>query len=174
MFEKLFKCFNKNKYADSKTIDESEKKYYKPDDYYTLKANEGTMFEKKVITFEERKEKSFPSQRGLYVGEIILLYCCDNEYFPNPEKGYPGYLWFKYGIRDVGKVLRKLQNEGFIEYGVFNDNIKKLKLDKLKEIANCLGINNSCSKSELIDKLLNNDTIGRNLQKYIEPTYRLN
>lgn len=169
----LFNRTNKNKYANSEGIAESEKQYYKPDDYYTLKANEGTPFEKNVITFEDRKKNTFPSDRGLYVAEIILLYCCENDYFPNTEKGYPGYLWFKYGIRNVGNALKKLQDEGFIEYGIFNDNLMKLNVEKLKEIAKEYEIKSSQTKSKIVNELMKLNLSNEELSKLISPAYRL-
>lgn len=57
--------------ADS--IPNSEKKYYKPDEYYQIKSYGNTMLEECVIPFEERKKMSVPSKNGLYVPEILLL-----------------------------------------------------------------------------------------------------
>lgn len=55
---------------------------------------------------------SIPSKNGLYVPEILLLHFCSK--YPNPKNGYPGYWWYKYGIRNVGKVLESLRQRGFI------------------------------------------------------------
>lgn len=173
LLDKFLKVSNKNKYADASTIDESEKKFYKSDDYYTIKANEGTPFEKKVITFEERKKTTFPSSNGLYVGELILLYCCEKDIFPNPETGYPGYLWFRYGIRDVGKALKKLQDEGFIEHGVFKENLQKIKLDKLKILAKKYNIASSQTKSKLVEELLKCEISEQDLSEFIPLSYNL-
>lgn len=56
---------------------------------------------------------SFPSARGLYVPEILMLSFCGK--FPNPKSGYPGYWWFTYGVRDVGALLKSLEARGFIK-----------------------------------------------------------
>lgn len=93
-------------------IAESEKKFYRPDDYYTTVVHQGKKIEIDVITFDERKRTSIPSRNGLYVPEILLLSFCHQ--FPNPKNGYPGYWWFKYGIRDVKSVLDSLETRGFI------------------------------------------------------------
>lgn len=107
--------------ADS--IPNSEKKYYKPDEYYQIKSYGNTMFEECVIPFEERKKMSVPSKNGLYVPEILLLHFCSK--YPNPKNGYPGYWWYKYGIRNVGKVLESLKQRGFI---VINKDTEKYVL----------------------------------------------
>lgn len=100
-------------YADSSMIPEEEQQYYQPDEYYEIVTHKGTPFESIVISFEERKKTSFPSKRGLYVPEILMLSFCQN--FPHPSRGYPGYWWFQYGVRDVGGMLKSLESRGFIE-----------------------------------------------------------
>ena len=94
------------------TIPESEKKYYQKDDYYTKIVFDNSMFEKEVIPFEQRIKDSIPSATGLYVPEILMLHFCNK--FPNPTNGYPGYWWFKYGVRNVGAMLDSLVERGYI------------------------------------------------------------
>lgn len=96
-------------------VPDAEKKYYQPDSYYTIIAHPGTQFEHKVVTFEERKKKSYPSKNGLYVAEILLLEYCSYGTYPHPRNGYPGFWWFAYGIRNVGWHLERLAARGFIE-----------------------------------------------------------
>ena len=110
-FKNLFK--KNSNIADSSTIAEEEKKYYREDDYYTITTHKGTPFEYNVIPFSKRKRTSIPSKRGLYIPEILMLSFCKS--FPNPKNGYPAYWWFQYGVRDVGKLLKSLEDRGFIE-----------------------------------------------------------
>lgn len=102
-------------------ISDDDKKYYQPDEYYTDCSHPGTMFERRVITFDERKRLSYPSTRGLYVAEILLLEYCSYGTYPRPKNGYPGLWWFSYGIRNVGYRLKTLEDRGFIQY----NNIKE-------------------------------------------------
>lgn len=108
-----YKIKDERNFADSSNIPIEEHKFYKPDDYYTIITHKGTPFEFTVIPFDERKKSSIPSKRGLYVPEILMLSFCNS--FPQPKNGYPGYWWFKYGVRDVGKLLRSLEQRGFIK-----------------------------------------------------------
>ena len=62
----IFDVFKKKPLEVEPPIAEDEKSYYRPDGYYTNLAHEGTQFQRKVITFEERKKISFPSARGLF------------------------------------------------------------------------------------------------------------
>jgi hypothetical protein len=105
---------------------ESEKKYYQPDSYYKAKSHEGTPFESEVVSFEQRKGTSIPSNNGLYVPEILMLHFCKK--YPNPKGGYPGYWWYKYGIRDVGSVYESLVDRGFL---IINDKTGKYELTNL-------------------------------------------
>jgi hypothetical protein len=107
-------------------IPETEKKYYQADSYYTVKSHEGTPFENEVISFEQRKKTSIPSNNGLYVPEILMLHFCKK--YPNPKSGYPGYWWYKYGIRDVGSIYESLVERGFI---IINDKTGKYELTNL-------------------------------------------
>ena len=95
-------------------IPNEEKQYYIPDSYYTNLSYPGTPFERRVITFQERKSVSYPSKRGLYVAEILLLEYCSYGTYPRPKTGYPGFWWFEYGIRNVGHYLSELERRGFI------------------------------------------------------------
>lgn len=95
------------------TINPDEKQYYQPDSYYTEKTYMGTPFEQDVIAFEKRIINAIPSSTGLFVPEILMLHFCKN--FPNPKNGYPAYWWFKYGVRNVGAMLRSLEERGYIE-----------------------------------------------------------
>lgn len=107
-------------------IPETEKKYYQADSYYTVKSHEETPFENEVISFEQRKKTSIPSNNGLYVPEILMLHFCKK--YPNPKSGYPGYWWYKYGIRDVGSIYESLVERGFI---IINDKTGKYELTNL-------------------------------------------
>ncbi len=118
----LFDLFKKKDKADVApkvtpvkiSIPESEKKFYQPDSYYTDVVAEGTAFERRVITFEERKKTAIPSKRGLYPAEILLLEYCSKGTYPGPQNGYPGFWWFAYGIRDVGAALKSLEDRGYL------------------------------------------------------------
>lgn len=122
----LFNLFKKKPgqkvdvYATQKTLDketaaipEQEKQHYQPDSYYQAKSHEGTMFENDVISFDKRKQTANPSENGLYVPEILMLHFYKK--YPKPKNGYPGYWWYKYGIRDVGSAYESLVERGFLQ-----------------------------------------------------------
>lgn len=108
----------------------SEMHFYRPAEYYANVVHPGTQFEQRVLTFEDLKKISFPSSRGLYVSEILLLYYCSLGSYPNPKSGYPGFWWFSYGIRNVGYRLSTLESRGFI---IMDSQKGKYKLTALGE-----------------------------------------
>ena len=141
-------------WADSSTIAPDERKYYQPDEYYTFVTHKGTPFERKVVTFEERKKCSFPTANGLYVGEVLLLEYCSYGKYPKPNSGYPGFWWFEYGIRDVGHVLESLEKRGFLQWCPLEQRLSVLKTDDLKQILACEGLPTSGKKADLIDRII--------------------
>ncbi len=123
IFSNLFSEFNRKKDVESEKflypdlsprIPECDAEFYLPDEYYPLASHENTVFECDIIVFPERKKISFPSSRGLYVAEILLLHYCSYGSYPNPAGGYPRFWWFKYGMRNIGFYLSSLEKRGFI------------------------------------------------------------
>lgn len=152
-FKKKAKSESPQQAKDVRAIPETDKKYYQSDSYYTEKVFEGTPFEKKVITFEERKRTAIPSSRGLYPAEILLLEYCSKGTYPGPKNGYPGFWWFTYGIRDVGSALRSLENRGFIAFGSALDCVKSLTIQQLKELLAAKKQSATGKKAELVARV---------------------
>lgn len=142
------------RYADSSTIDDDERPYYQPDEYYTYESYPGTGMGKKVITFDERKKTSYPSSRGLYVAEIMLLEYCSRGSYPKPKNGYPGLWWFEFGIRDVGHALASLQDRGFIRLTVGANSLRSLTVAQLKDLAAEYGVECSGKKADIINQIV--------------------
>lgn len=135
------------------SIPESEKKYYQPDDYYTDIVAEGTTFEHRVVTFEERKKTAIPSLRGLYPAEILLLEYCSKGTYPHPKNGYPSFWWFTYGIRDVGAVLKTLADREFIVFAPLRSCIRSLTVSQLKDMLIHHEQKTTGKKDELVERL---------------------
>ena len=141
-------------YVDSGSIDPEERPYYQPDNYYTYYSYPGTEMAIKVVTFDERKRSSYPSARGLYVAEIMLLEYCNHGKYPKPNGGYPGFWWFKYGIRDVGHALESLKDRGFIQWASKKGSLDGLKVDELKQILLSENLSTNGKKAELIKRII--------------------
>ena len=140
-------------FTDSSSISPDERPYYQPDSYYTFYSYPGTYMATRVIPFDERKIHTFPSKRGLYVAEIMLLEYCRQGDYPKPRSGYPGFWWFKYGIRDIGHALESLEKRGFIEWAPKTDCLNTLKVDELKQILTNASLPTKGKKSDLIERI---------------------
>ncbi len=144
---------NRVEYADSRSISADERPYYRVDTYYTTYSYPGTEFARKVITFDERKKMSYPSPRGLYVAEILLLDYCDHGKYPKPSGGYPGFWWFEYGIRDIGHALESLEQRGFLQWAPLEKGLSSLKVDELKRILESADLSVAGKKADLIKRI---------------------
>ena len=140
-------------YIDASSISPDERPFYQPDSYYTYYSYPGTHMSQRVITFEERKATTFPTARGLFVAEVLLLEYCSYGNYPKPKNGYPGFWWFKYGIRDVGHALLSLEQRGFLQWASAKDTIKHLKIDELKQVLTDAGLSASGRKADLIERI---------------------
>ena len=152
----LFDSFKKQKTVVSKqepaipTVPEADKKYCQNDTYYTDMAFSGTPFEKRVISFEERKHTAIPSRTGLYPAEILLLEYCSYGTYPGPKNGYPGFWWFEYGIRDVGSALRSLEDRGYIVFSTAKGSLDHYTIPQLKELLSSNDLPTSGKKEDLV------------------------
>ena len=173
LFKKKEKVVVPEESRADKAISRDEKKYYQEDSYYTEKAFEGTMFERDVITFEQRKKTAIPSERGLYPAEILLLHYCSLGGYPGPKNGYPGFWWFEYGIRDVGAALKAMESRGFIAMGTVKASVKSLTIPKLKELLNAHGLPVSGKKADLVTRVQDNISEEELLSTGLQPKYVL-
>lgn len=158
----LFDFFKKKDKADvapksipiKTSVPESEKKFYQPDSYYTDVVAEGTAFERRVITFEERKKTAVPSKRGLYPAEILLLEYCSKGTYPGPKNGYPGFWWCAYGIRDVGAALKSLEERGYIAWGSVRDAVGGFTVAQLKDLLTSQNMPATGKKADPVERVL--------------------
>lgn len=174
----LFDFFKKTKPVVKKEsakpiIPQTEKKYYQDDSYYTDTAFAGTPFEKRVISFEERKQTAIPSSTGLYPAEILLLEYCSYGTYPAPKNGYPGFWWFSYGIRDVGAALKSLEVRGYIAFAAAKDSLNSLTMPQLKDMLSSKGLSASGKKADLVIRVAEAFTEAELLSAGIQTKYML-
>lgn len=155
------------------TVSEEEKKFYQSDAYYTDVVAAGTAFERKVITFDDRKKTAIPSQNGLCPAEILLLEYCSKGTYPGPKNGYPGFWWFEYGIRDIGAALKTLDERRFIAFASARDSVKGLTVQQLKDLLVAKGYSAIGKKADLVARVTENISEEDLLAAGIQPKYVL-
>lgn len=160
-------------YTDGSSVAMDERAFYQPDHYYTYYSYPGTPMARKVVTFEDRKKISYPSSNGLYVAEILLLEYCNLGKYPKPPKGYPGFWWFQYGIRNVGHALQSLKSRGYIRWASKTSRLNSLKIDELKQLLESAGLSSTGRKADLIARIVTEiSEESLNIPNYI-PKYEL-
>ncbi len=111
---------------------------------------------KRVVTFKERKKTAKPSAGGLYPAEVLLLDYCSRGDYPKPRNGYPGFWWFKYGVRDVGHKLESLETRGFIKWAPKAKFLGTMKVSELKALLAQRGLPTNGKKSDLVARIQEN------------------
>ena len=125
------------------------------------------------IESKKLNDNCIRSRNGLSVGEILLLEYCKKGKYPNPQGGYQNFWWFDYGIKDVGSVLKSLENRGFIRYALPIERIETLKLSQIKDILKELEQPTTGKKAELIDRIKSSDNLSVLDKYFTENKYTL-
>ncbi|QNO13359.1 SAP domain-containing protein [Alkalicella caledoniensis] len=111
-----------------------------------------TPSEPEVIPVEKRIKGMKPNSAGLYPHETLLLSYAPKYYVEG--NSYPGFWWYKYGIKDVDKLLQSLLDRGFLQIGSLRSAIEKETATVLKDILKANDLKVSGKKSELVERLL--------------------
>lgn len=154
--QKIIQLQNEKKTTSSKSQNNTSN--YQKNEYYSDYAHKGTEFEKKVVTFEERKKTAIPTKSGLYPAEVLLLYYVSLNTYPNPKNGYPGFWWFEYGIRYVEQYLSILEEDNFIKYDLYKNQLSKYTIPQLKKILLSKQLPTTGKKDDLILRIKDNLT----------------
>ena len=85
-----------------------------------------------VIPIEKRIKGQPPTCDGLYPHEILVL-SYSPHFVVNGENSFAGFWWYKYGIKDVMKIVESLKGKGLIQIGSVKDAVNMEKLPAIKE-----------------------------------------
>lgn len=110
-----------------------------------------------VIPIEKRIKGQPPTCDGLYPHEILVL-SYSPHFVVNGENSFAGFWWYKYGIKDVMKIVESLKGKGLIQIGSVKDAVNMEKLPAIKEELKKRGLKVSGKKEELVTRLLENAT----------------
>lgn len=111
-----------------------------------------TPSEPEVIPVEKRIKGMKPNDAGLYPHETLLLSYAPKYYVKG--NSYPGFWWYKYGIKDVDKSLKSLLDRGFLQIGSLRSAIEKETVTVLKGLLKANNLKVSGKKAELVQRLL--------------------
>ena len=114
---------------------------------------ESEIVEEEVISVEERIKGINPNSEGLYPHEILVLSYAPN-YYVDGNNEFQGFWWYKYGIKDVNKILESLLNRDFLREGSLVSSMWKATVVELKDILRENDKKVSGKKEVLIQRLL--------------------
>jgi hypothetical protein len=105
-----------------------------------------------VVPVEKIIKGMKPNDVGLYPHEILLLSYAPKYYVEG--NAYPGFWWYKYGVKDIDKCLISLKDRGFLQVGTLQSAIEKDPAAVLKDVLRDNNLKVSGKKAELVQRLL--------------------
>lgn len=114
----------------------------------------GPQGEAEVVPIERRISNIRPTCDSLYPHEVLVLSYADK--FNASKNEFQRFWWYKYGIKDVQAILRKLESKNLIQIGNVEDALKNQKLEQLKQVLKNNGLKVSGKKNDIIQRILDN------------------
>lgn len=106
-----------------------------------------------VISLEERLKDTMPNDAGLYPHEILLISYAPT-FYADKNNTFQRFWWYRYGIKDVNKILESLLERGFIKLGSLESAMCKATVLELKDILKENKLKVSGKKEVLINRLI--------------------
>lgn len=106
-----------------------------------------------VIPVEKRIKKISPNSEGLYPHEVLVLSYAPT-YYVDGDNEFQRFWWYRYGIKDVNKVLKSLLNRDFLRSGSLASAMQKATVVELKDILRDNDRKVTGNKKVLIQRLL--------------------
>ena len=100
---------------------------------------------------EEGEYGNHPSKNGLCPKDAVVLFLITN--YKVTEKNFPGYFVYSYGINDIFDRIAFLQDKGMLRVGTKAEDIEKMTVPKLKEIAKKYGLKTSGKKADILERI---------------------
>lgn len=105
-----------------------------------------------IIPVEKRVKKAVPSSGGLYPHEVLVLNYAHT--FHTGENTFQQFWWYKYGIKDVKKILDSLLERGYIAVAPVTHNLEKEKVVDLKQLLEKHGKEATGRKAVLVQRIV--------------------
>lgn len=106
-----------------------------------------------IVPVEKRTAGQQQTCDGLYPHEILVLSYAPS-FIANGENTFAGFWWYRYGIKDVMKIVESLKNKGYVQTGTVKDAVNMEKLPAIKEVLKKHNLKVSGKKAELVERLL--------------------
>lgn len=124
-----------------------------------------------IVPAEKRMKNAIASKHGLYPHEVLVLDY--SRVYYTEGNSYPGFWWYRYGVRDVDKCLRFLFDRGFLKVGDLQSAIALENATVLKEELKKYGLKVSGKKDELVQRLIAEVPHDELNSRFVKRTYQL-
>lgn len=108
--------------------------------------------ESQIVPIEKRIKHLRPVSEGLYAHEILALSYAERYRLSGDD--YPGFWWWRYGVKDVHGMLDSLLARGFLREGDETTTLRVSTAIELKDFLKSQGLKVSGKKDELVNRIL--------------------
>lgn len=113
---------------------------------------------------------TIPPFQGDYAQAYFLDLYKKSTPIKKPDQ-YQQYLKYTFGITDACSFHKKMIEEGFLELSSVEECLLAMKVSELKEILSCAGLSTTGKKSDLIKRIVENDSIKSSVSENITEQY---
>ncbi len=99
-------------------------------------------------------QKSYPSERGLKINEILMIHLSDM--YTADQENFPQFWIYEYGTKSPKSLLTSLIERGYIEAKTAAETLSLLKIPELKDILKEFNLPQTGKKSDLISRIAQN------------------
>ena len=124
-----------------------------------------------VVPVEKLIKGLKPDQDGLYPHEILLLHYAPKYYLE--ENSFPGFWWYKYGVKNVHQGLQSLLARGFLKAGSLDSALQRETVSELKNVLRPRVLKVTGRKSDLVNRLLTEVPEQELKRRFTRYTYEL-
>ena len=100
-----------------------------------------------------QQEREIPPFQGDYA-KAVFLWGIGKKSIPYGENNFAGYITYECGIKDPVKYMKQMIDEGYLEEASLADSLETFSGNRLKEIAEEVGVAKSGTKGKLVERIM--------------------
>lgn len=126
-----------------------------------------------IVPLSVLLKKAFPTKRGLYPHEILMLDYAHTYSTDLAHQHFQGFWYYEYSVEHPAEVLQSLEKRGFIQPGDLLSALQNQTVPVIKNELKAIGQKVGGKKADLIDRLLANASHDELEKKFLVRFYEL-